>query len=148
MEELLFVHGESGSDPTDPPRSKTYPYPPVPHEPYIAELKGRLERQGLHPFFLPMGVDLGPHGRCIRCKTCDGFPCQVHAKGEADTCLVRPALESGNVELLTNTFVRRLKADPRGKTVVSAEAERQGKGLTIYANTFVVSCGAANSAAL
>jgi hypothetical protein len=36
MEELLFVRGESGSDPTDPPRSKAYPYPPVPHEPYPA----------------------------------------------------------------------------------------------------------------
>lgn len=148
MEELLFVHGESGSDPTDPPRSKAYPYPPVPHEPYIADLKGRLERQGLHPFFLPMGIDLRPHGKCIRCNTCDGFPCRVHAKGEADICLVRPALESGNVELLTNTFVRRLKTAPRGRTVVSAEAEREGRSLIIYANTFVVSCGAANSAAL
>ena len=31
---------------------------------------------------------------CIRCATCDGFPCLVHAKSDADVIAVRPALRA------------------------------------------------------
>jgi choline dehydrogenase-like flavoprotein len=34
-EQMLFVHSETGTDPTEPPRSAPFPFPPVPHEPYI-----------------------------------------------------------------------------------------------------------------
>jgi len=147
-EQMLFVHGETGTDPTEPPRSAPFPFPPVPHEPYIEDLKRRFERQGLHPFFLPLGIDLRQGGRCIRCKTCDGFPCKVDAKADADLSCVRPALESGNVELMTRAYVRRLITDASGKRVIEAEIERDGQSLRIGGDTFVVSCGAVNSAAL
>ena len=68
---------ESGDDPGEPPRSQPYPFPEVPHEDNIANLISRLREQGLHPYCLPMAIDLRKGGRCIRCKTCDGFPCQV-----------------------------------------------------------------------
>src|SRR5207248_891133 len=103
------------------------PFPPVPHEPYIAELVARLREQGLHPFELPMGIDLRPGGRCIRCKTCDGFPCRVLAKGDADVCAVRPALESRDVVLLTRAYARRLRTDPAGRRVIAVEVERAGE---------------------
>ena len=32
-------------------------------------------RQGVHPSSNAMGVDLRPGGTCVRCATCDGFPC-------------------------------------------------------------------------
>ncbi len=147
-EKLYRVHGTPGADPTEPPRSQPYPYPAVPHEPYIQDLTARLQAQGLHPFFLPMGIDLRENGRCIRCKTCDGFACKVHAKSEADVCCVRPALESQNVELMTNTRALRLLTDSAGKRVTSVEVERGGERLELRASTVVVSCGAANSAAL
>jgi choline dehydrogenase-like flavoprotein len=147
-EEIYLVHGASGADPTEPPRSGPFPFPPVPHEPYIAELAARLREQGLHPFELPMGIDLRPGGRCIRCKTCDGFPCRVLAKGDADVRAVRPALESPNVELWTNTYARRLLTDPAGRRVIAVEVERAGERLEVSAPIVVVACGAANSAAL
>lgn len=147
-ERMLLVHGQAGEDPTDPPRSEPFPFPPVPHEPYIEDLKRRLQSQGLHPFFLPLGIDRRPDGTCIRCKTCDGFPCQVHAKAEADLCCVRPALRNENVQLLTRAHVRRLLTDGAGKRVVAAEVERDGEVSNIRADTFVVACGAVNSAAL
>jgi hypothetical protein len=31
-----FSHVRDGVDPTDPPRSEPFPYPAVPHEPYIS----------------------------------------------------------------------------------------------------------------
>jgi len=147
-EQIYRVHGTTGEDPTEPPRSGPFPYPPVPHEPYIQDLTERFRAQGLHPFSMPMGIDLREGGRCIRCKTCDGFVCQVLAKSEADVCCVRPALESPNVELMPDTYARRLLTDPTGKRITGVEVERNGERLELHADTYIVSCGAANSAAL
>jgi choline dehydrogenase-like flavoprotein len=146
-EQLYLVHGASGDDPTEPPRSSPYPFPPVPHEPYIAELAERLRAQGLHPFALPMGIDLREGGRCVRCKTCDGFPCNVLAKSDADVRCVRVATQSANVELLTRAYARRLLIDPSGR-VTAVEVERDGEQFEVHADVVVVACGAANSAAL
>jgi len=147
-EQIYMVHGASGDDPTEPPRSGPFPFPAVSHEPYIEELAGRLREQGLHPFFLPMGIDLRAGGRCLRCKTCDGFPCKVLAKSDADVRCVRPATEHSNVELITRAFVRRLLADPAGRRVSAVEVERDGELFELRGETVVVACGAANSAAL
>jgi choline dehydrogenase-like flavoprotein len=91
-ERIFKVHGEMGADPIEPPRSGPYPFPAVPHEPVIAELAESFRGQGLQPYPLQLGIDLQPGGTCVRCKTCDGFPCQVLAKSDAETCVVRPAL--------------------------------------------------------
>ncbi|HVN56583.1 MAG TPA: GMC family oxidoreductase [Anaerolineaceae bacterium] len=147
-EQIYRVHGEAGDDPTEPARSGPYPFPPIPHDPYIAALGDTLRNNGLHPFSLPMGIDYAPRGRCIRCKTCDGFPCQVLAKSDADTCAVWPALQSSNVTLWTKAYARRLLTGPGGKTIAAVEVEREGQVQRVTAGTFVVSCGAVNSAAL
>ena len=147
-EGIFFVHGQVGEDPTEPPRSGPYPFPAVPHEPYIEDLRLRLAAQGLHPFHYPMAIDLREGGRCIRCKTCDGFPCQVLAKGDADVCAVRPALESPHVTLWTRCRAQRLVADESGRRVTAVELVRSGERVEVRADRFVVSCGAVNSALL
>jgi choline dehydrogenase-like flavoprotein len=147
-ERLYRVHGTPGGDPTEPWRSGDYPYPALEHEPPVAELADSLARQGLHPFLMPMGVDRREGGACIRCETCDGFPCQVDAKSDAETCAIRPALAEPDVQLLTRTRVRRLETSPDGSTVVAADAERDGRPVRIRAGRFVLACGAVNSAAL
>jgi choline dehydrogenase-like flavoprotein len=156
-ERMLLVHGETGDDATEPPHSEPYPFPPVAHEPYVQDLKSRLQKQGLHPYFLPLGIDLRStisdrglkvDGKCIRCNTCDGFPCQVNAKADADLCCVRPALEQENVKLMTRARVHRLLTDGSGRLVTAAEVEHDGQTIRITADIFVVACGAVNSAAL
>jgi choline dehydrogenase-like flavoprotein len=158
-ERIYGVHGAAGDDPTEPPRSTPFPFPAVPHEPYIEDVVQRLRAQGLHPFGLPMGIDLrdpssfdsrsgGSGGRCIRCKTCDGFPCKVHAKSEADVCCVRPAIQHKNIELMTRAYARRLITDPSGRHIQRAQIERDGQQFEIAAHIFVVACGAVNSTAL
>lgn len=148
VEEVYLVHGVSGEDPTEPPRSTPFPYPAMPHEPAIEELASRLRKQGLHPFHLPMGLDRREGGRCIRCKTCDGFPCKVIAKGEADVCCVRPAIESPNVTLWVRTKALRVLTDPTGKQVTGIEVEKDGQRQTVTAARYVVACGAVNSTLL
>jgi len=146
-ERLYLVHGEAGADPTEPWRSGGYPHPPIEHEPPIAALADALRAQGVHPFVMPTGVDRGPGGRCVRCRTCDGFPCMVDAKADADVTAVRPALREG-VRLLTRTRVRRLEPSRDGRRVTAALAERDGRELRIRAGRFVLACGAVNTAAL
>ena len=147
-EALFFVHGRAGVDPGEAPRSRPYPHPEVPHEPYVAALMAKLRAQGLRPFPLPMAVDLREDGRCIRCKTCDGFPCQVHAKGDADIRCLRPALASEDVDLWTNALARRVLTDEGGKRATAVEVERAGERHTVAADRVIVSCGAVNSAIL
>ena len=147
-EAMYRVHGQADADPTDPPRSGPFPFPPMDQDRYMAELADRVREQGLHPFPLPIGVDWRPGGACVRCRTCDAFPCRVDAKSDADLCGIRPALAAPNVSLLTRTRALRLLTDPGGYRVTGAEVERGGQIETIAADRVVVACGAVNSAAL
>ena len=54
---------------------------------------------------------------CIRCATCDGFPCLVHAKSDAHVVGVAPALASGAVTLLTDAYVQRLETSASGREI-------------------------------
>ncbi len=175
-EQLYEVHGARGEDPTEPPASAPYPHPAVSHEPRIAQLAEDFAAAGLHPFHAPCGVMLNeanmPYSACVRCSTCDGFPCLVHAKSDAEVLGVRPALEHGNVTLLTHARVVKLNTNPAGTAVTEVVVERgdgrddTGAGTdaaavaaatgaetgtqteTFSADIVVVSAGAANTAKL
>ncbi|MFI5811451.1 GMC oxidoreductase [Streptomyces sp. NPDC051643] len=156
-EHLYRVHGRHGEDPTEGAAGAQYAYPPVQHEPRIQRLSDDLEKQGLHPFHLPIGVDLtqderggAAHGSaCIRCDRVDGFPCLLGAKSDAQIICVDPALAHANVELVTHADVRRLETDPGGRSVTKVVAA-MGDGSTaeFRADIVVVACGAVNSAVL
>ena len=55
-----------------------------------------------------------PYSKCVRCQNCDGFPCLVHAKSDAEVLGVRPALEHANVTLRTNAHAVRLETNTGG----------------------------------
>jgi len=147
-ERLLKVHGDDTADPTAPPRSSPYPYSPLAHEPAVERLAVAFEAQGVHPFHMPMGVDLSGTGTCIRCGTCDGFPCKLGAKSDAETSMVSPALEYPAVRLVPRTRVVRLETDDKGERLTAAVAQRDGRIVRIRGTHFVLAAGAVNSAAL
>jgi choline dehydrogenase-like flavoprotein len=153
-ERLYSVHGTRGEDPTDPPSSGPYPAPAVSHEPRIQHLAEDFQQNGLRPFHVPLGImlqeDAPGRSRCIRCGSCDGFPCLVQAKADSHVVCVEPALERPNVTLRTNAKVRRLLTDPSGRRVtrVVLEPNNGGPPEELSADVIVVSCGAINSAAL
>lgn len=147
-ERLYWVHGETGADPTDPPRSGPFPFPKMPSDPYMDDLAEKLRDQGLHPAPLPVGVDYRAGGRCIRCRTCDAFPCRFLAKGDAEVCVVRPALAWPNVTLWTRSKATRLETNGRGETAVGLVVEREGARVRVGADIVVLAAGAVNSAAL
>jgi len=145
-EQLYKVHGTTGEDPTEPKRSKPFPYPPLAHEPYIANLLERLKKAGVKPHSNSMGVDLASDGACIRCGTCDGFICKLDAKSDAQTCALNPAIKTGHVKLERNLKVTKVVTN--GRRVEYLLAERDGVEVKIYAKKYVLSLGAVNTAAL
>jgi choline dehydrogenase-like flavoprotein len=151
-EKLYEVHGSRGEDPTEGPASEPYPWPAVSHEPRIQLLHDDWARLGRKPFHVPLGIRLDERNRrkspCIRCATCDGFSCLVHAKSDAEVMCVEPALEHPNVTLLTNALVTRLETSASGREVTGVVVRREGRDESFSADVVVVSGGAINSAAL
>jgi choline dehydrogenase-like flavoprotein len=157
-EHLFWVHGRHGEDPFAGPSSRDYKYPPVRHEPHIQQLSDGLEELGLHPFHLPLGVQLTqdeqgqatPDSRCIQCDRIDGFPCPVGAKADADWAVVRPALAAHpNLALMTRTTAERLLTDASGRSVTGVAATLpDGSPHVFTADIVVLSAGAILSAAL
>ncbi|MHB1171827.1 MAG: GMC oxidoreductase [Lacisediminihabitans sp.] len=157
-EHMYWVHGKHGEDPFGGKSSKDYAFAPVRHEPRIQELSDGLEGLGLHPFHLPIGVNLiqnadgsAAHGSaCIRCDRVDGFPCLLEAKADSESVAVRPALIAHpNLRLLTNTTVTRLITDDAGRTVTGVAAtSADGSRTTFSGDIVVLSAGSILSSAL
>jgi choline dehydrogenase-like flavoprotein len=156
-EHLFQVHGQRGEDPNEPWSSAPYAFPPVKHEPRIQQLSDILQREGLHPFHLPLGIRLEqtPDGSattyspCIRCDAFDGFPCAINAKADAQVICVDPTRAAhANFTLLTNAYVTRLETNPTGRSVSRVHVIRDNQFEQYSADIVVVACGALSSALL
>ncbi len=174
-EELFHVHGSLGSapavsggfgssyDPTEPYHSKPYAYDAFANEPRMQAIEDGVRKLGVNTFPIPLGLKLDTkipaESKCVRCDTCDGYPCLVHAKSDADINCIRQILHLPNVTLMTNTRVLRLLTNPNGTAVTSVEVEHSGaqlheagsqtpgKGIATYeAHLFCLCAGAINSA--
>jgi choline dehydrogenase-like flavoprotein len=151
-EQMYHVHGQRGEDPTEPAASAPYPHPAVSHEPRLQQLSEDFAAQGLRPFHTPLGIQLDESNprtsSCIRCNTCDGFPCLVNAKADAQVIAVDPALRHPNVQLVTRAYVERVETSASGREVTKVIVQRDGAREEYAADVVVVSAGAINSAAL
>ncbi|MFT3871643.1 MAG: GMC family oxidoreductase [Nocardioides sp.] len=147
-EEIYQVHGEVGSDPTDPDR-KPFPHPPVPHEPPVAAVVEQLRDFEVTPSYLPLAlISPGEPGGCILCNTCNSFPCLVRGKADADTVAMTPALEADNIALWTHARVEQVLTDGSGRRATGVVVRRGDELVTVRAGVVVLSAGAVNSAAL
>ncbi len=151
-ETLYNVHGKRKLDPTEPWTTEEYAFPAISHEPRIQQIHDDLKTKGLQPFYLPMAIKLNEAQQflsaCIRCETCDGHPCLVHAKADAEVIGIRPAIQYPNVTLLTEAKVQRLHTSSSGREVTAVETEVAGEVKQFQSDIVVVACGAINSAAL
>ena len=147
-EHLYRVHGEAGADPTDPPRSGPFPFPPMPADPYMEELAERFREQGLHPAPLPVGLDFARAGvhslQNVRRLSLPGA-------GEGGRRRLRRAPRA---RLARRRALDRQHSSP-GSRPMRPEGERPGSRSSATANGFrsrrissSSPCGAVNSAAL
>ena len=120
-EQQYHVHGERGEDPTDPSSQRTVSAsgrePRAAHP--AAERRFRAPRTETlsHASRRACWTRRSHASKCIRCSTCDGFPCLVYAKSDAQVLGVDPALEYPNVRLMTNAYVERLETSASGRDV-------------------------------
>ncbi len=151
-EKLYHVHGERGVDPTEPPEKSPYFYPALSHEEPLKKFFEGMQAMGHKPFPLPLGLRLNEKHResapCIRCDTCDGYPCLVDAKSDAEITCIKPALKHENVTLLRNSKAVRLETDASGREVTGVIVEKEGGEEKLRAKIYVLSCGAINSSVL
>jgi choline dehydrogenase-like flavoprotein len=146
-EKLYRVRGALGFDESEPPHSEPFPFAPVPDEPAIARVRERIKGVGLHPFPLPLGLDI--HRWLERAKTpWDAFPDTGSGKMDAESCGLAEALRYRNVELRENAKVERLLVGPDGKRLVGVEARIRGERRQVSAKIVILAAGAVNSAAL
>jgi choline dehydrogenase-like flavoprotein len=150
-EHLWGVHGARGADPTDDADDAPYPHPALKHDPEIARVKSQLAGLGLHPFEMPVAVereDGAPTmSRCIRCRTCGGYPCLREAKSDGRKMVDR-ARQHSNVELVTRAKVTRLETDRAGRSVKAVVYEGPEGEVRVKGDIVVLAAGAVNSAAV
>jgi len=149
-EELYHVNGKRSSDPTEPAEEKPYPHAPLPHEPRIQQLFNDLQKIGLQPFPLPVG--LIKHNDMQEAQLVldrfDGFPDPTEVKADAHVIGVKPSLRKSNVTLWTNSEVIQLKTDAFGKKITEIEVIKNGEKIILSASIICLCAGAINSAAL
>ncbi|UWQ95438.1 GMC family oxidoreductase [Rhodobacteraceae bacterium M385] len=139
-EALYQVRGRMGQDPTEPPH-QDYAFPPIPHEPTIADLAVRLTQAGLHPSPLPLAVDLERWLQRARTPW-DGFPDTTGGKLDAESAALVAALAHPNVTLRTGVEVRKVEVEGARVTGLLTSAGR------LSAPRIVLAAGAVHTAAL
>jgi len=144
-EELFHVRGILGEDATEPYHSGDYPFPPVPDETAIGELRSRLMQVGLHPASLPLGIDIQEwlrHGE----TPWDAFPDAGTGKMDAENCALLPALKHHNVRMESGAEVVRMIPGTDKRLIAQVEYRQKGEIRQLGAKIFILAAGAVRSA--
>lgn len=143
-ERILGVAGEPGDDPTEPPRSAPYPFPPAELAPVSRRVADAARSLGLHPFRLPLAINHGAapsRTACIACSTCDGFACAIGAKNDLATTVLEPLIARG-LRLEAGAVVTRLLHEGGRITGVEVVSRDGGARTTHRAREVVLAAGA------
>lgn len=146
-EQLFQVRGALGEDPTEPHHSQPYPFPPVPDEPAIASVRARLKANGMHPYSLPLGVDIDKW--LSKAKTpWDAHPNSFDGKMDAETTALAYALQHNTVRLQTNSRVTRLETSADGSRIESVHYRQDGETISVSPKLVILAAGAVQSSVL
>lgn len=146
-EELYQVRGALGEDPTEPEHSTPYGRGPVADEPAMAKVRAQFEAKGLHPYSLPLGVDID-RWLAKGMTTWDAHPDSFDGKMDAETAALAAALAHKNVRLQTGARVTRLETDPDGRNISAVHYTQDGESRVLRPKLVILSAGAVQSAVL
>lgn len=149
-EREIGVSGDMSDNPFAPNRETPYPMPAFEYNKDGAYLAEVCTRMGLHPFSIPMlrnSVSYNGRAACIRNRTCCGYACPVDAKNGTQNTVIPVAMQTGNCEVKTNSFVYEIHTDGNRATAVSYFDEKR-KSHRLEADIIVVSASASETARL
>lgn len=144
-ERIYKVHGDAATDPSEPPRSGPMPHPPLPHSATVSKLVQRVQASGTPISSIPRGLDYGKDGKCVLCPTCDAYYCQLDAKMDAEIAALRPALETGKVDIALGADCLRIVTTEDGTRATGVVLRFEGSEHAISADRVVVSAGLPDS---
>jgi choline dehydrogenase-like flavoprotein len=147
----IGVAGTPGGDPNGGPRTRDFPMPAVPPEASHKVLKRGANRLGLKTFTPPLLLNSVPRdGRaaCIQCGSCIGFPCPSDAKNGTQNTVLRRALETGNLTVVTGAVCDRIVTNDAGKVIGVHLLHDDGRTETIRSRAVVVATAAIETARL
>jgi gluconate 2-dehydrogenase alpha chain len=143
VERMVGVAGLDGANPFAAPRST--PFPMAPGAPMFGALRSveAAERLGYHPYPAPTAANSVPYdGRpaCNNCGFCSFFGCPIHAKGDP-VAMLRRTMATGRAELLSESFVSRIRIEGRRATGVDLTGP-DGRERFVAARHVIVAAGA------
>ena len=146
-EQLFQVRGALGQDPTEPHHSEPYPFPPIPDEPAIAGVRAKLKASGMHPYSLPLGVDIDRWLAKARTPW-DAHPNSNDGKMDAETTALAQALRHETVRLQTKSRVTRLETSADGRRIETVHYQQDGAAKSVSPKLVILAAGAVQSSVL
>lgn len=152
IDRLLGVFGTNEGLPNDPDGIFLPPPKPRLHELMIKKAAGSVgvpvipSRLSILTKVTP---DLGPgRNQCFFCSQC-GRSCKVYGDFSSSSCLVIPAIHTGNVDLVTNAMAREVLTDNNGlATGVSYIDKTDLQEYQVSGRTVILAASACESARL
>ena len=148
-EQLMGVHGEAGADPHEPPGVGAYPHDAIELSAPARRIYETGQALGLQPFKIPLAINFSDATRplCLRCITCDGFPCKVEAKNDMASTVLAEAQAAG-LQIIVGAVARRLlQQSGRVEGVEYVDGESR-QSYSLRADRVVLAAGALGSPAL
>ncbi len=152
-EELVGISGHYEKHPYEPPRSTTnFTQKPTKENAVVKLLDKSCKALGIVPLVTPRAVlssDKKDRKACYYSNFCGSYGCSSGAKGSSREALLKPALATGNLTLLSNTHVKYLHSSHKDKVEYAVVVDTiTGKERKIEGNLFVVAAQAHESARL
>ena len=151
FEKTAGISGEQDPNPDAPKHSSDYPNPPTKETPNLKMFKEAAERLGYHPYQVPSAniteTYENPDGeninQCVYCAFCTQYGCDFGAKADPIVTVIPTAKKTGNFELRTESYVRRVMYDGNKATgvmyvdsVTGQEYEQPADVVVLSAFTF------------
>ncbi len=152
-EELVGISGKAEEHPYEPPRSTSdFPQPPTKENDVVKLIDKSCRHLNIVPLVTPRAVlsqDKGHRNACYYSNFCGSYGCSSGAKSSSREALLKPALATGNLTLMSNTYVKKLHAGKKEAVEYALVVNTiTGKEKKIFAKMFVVAAQAHESARL
>lgn len=149
VDRMIGIYGSAEGLPNEP--DGIFMKPPKPRLPELFIMKGAKKagvkvipgRGSVLTEALPGNKD---RGTCFYCGQC-GRSCKVYADFSSSSCLVIPALKTGNLELISNAMVREVITDKNGLAIgVSYVSKEDMQEYQVNGKTIILAASACESA--